>query len=489
METSKKMKGNFARTTIFGTLWTYAAHYSGKLMVFFSTIILARLLIQEDFGVAGYALVVINFLDVLNDLGIGSALIYHKEEPETTDTAFWLGIVVSLVLFVACWVLAPFVGDFFKDERSVAVTRMLALTFPLSALGNVHRMLLLKGLAFRRKFIPDVSKALGKGLLSIILAASGFGAWSLIWGQIGGTAIAVIALWWVLPWRPTFRFSIRSARLLLSYGLNIVAVNIIAVLILNVDYLFIGRFLGAAALGVYTLAFRIPELLIIQFCNVVTRVIFPVYSKMRDEPGSLRNGFLGTTRYIALITIPIGLGMALVAEPFVLTVFTDKWLDAIPVMRAISIYALLTSLYYSAGDIYKAQGRPGVLTKLGIVNVLFLIPALWGAMSISKTIVAVAWTQASVTFFMSILRLFVASRMLDTPFREVLNALKPAIVSGLLMSLPVWGTLMLTATTPPIVQLILSILVGIAAYVFALWMVERDLVLMTSKTVRSLLNR
>jgi len=489
MEISKKMNANFARTTILGTLWTYAAHYSGKLMVFFSTIILARLLIQEDFGVAGYALVVINFLDVLNDLGIGSALIYHKEEAETTDTAFWLGIMVSLALLLICWVMAPFVGEFFNDDRSIAVTRILALTFPLSALGNVHRMLLLKGLAFRRKFIPDVSKALSKGLLSIVLAASGFGAWSLIWGQIGGTAIAVVALWWVLPWRPTFRFSMRSARLLLSYGLNIVAVNIIAVLILNVDYLFIGRFLGAAALGVYTLAFRIPELLIIQFCNVVTRVIFPVYAKMRNEPESLRNGFLGATRYIALITIPIGLGMALVAEPFVLTIFTDKWLDAIPVMRAISIYALLTSLYYSAGDIYKAQGRPGILTTLGILNVLLLVPALWGVMSLSKTIVAVAWTQATVTFFMSILRLLVASRMLDTPFREVLNALKPAVVSGLLMSIPVWGTLVLTAAMPPVVQLSLSIMIGIVAYVAALWWMERDFVLMITKTVRSALNK
>ena len=486
MEISKKM--NFARTAVSGTLWTYAAHYSGKLMVFFSTIILARLLVQEDFGVAGYALVVINFLDVLNDLGIGLALIYYQEEAETTDTAFWLGLAVSFTLLTTCWLMAPFVGTFFNDDRAIAVTRVLALTFPISALGNVHRMLLLKGLAFRRKFIPDVSKALSKGLLSIGLAASGFGAWSLIWGQIGGTAIAVIALWWVLPWRPTFRFSTRSARLLLSYGLNIVAVNVVAVLILNVDYLFIGRSLGAGALGVYTLAFRIPELLIMQFCNVVTKVIFPVYAKMRNESKSLRGGFLTATRYISIITIPLGVGMALVAEPFVLTFFTEKWLEAIPVMRAISIYALLTSLYYSAGDIYKAQGRPSVLTKLGILNVIILLPALWGAISIWDTIVAIAWTQALVTFFMSFLRLFVASRMLDTPFSMVLSALQPGVLGGAIMSLPVWGILLISSNAPPLAQLVLAVTIGAATYVATLWWLESDVVMLPYKTVRSTLN-
>ncbi|MGB0387046.1 MAG: lipopolysaccharide biosynthesis protein [Ardenticatenaceae bacterium] len=486
METSKKK--NLARTTVLGTLWTYAAHYSGKLMVFVSTIILARLLLQEDFGVAGYALVVINFLDVLNDLGIGSALIYYPEERETSDTAFWLGFAVSLTLLAACWLMAPLVGDFFNDPRAVPVVRVLALTFPLSAFGNVHRMLLLKGLAFRRKFIPDVSKALSKGLISIALAASGFGAWSLIWGQIGGTLIAVIALWWVLPWRPRFHFAPDKARLLLSYGLNIVAVNIVAVLILNVDYLFIGRALGAGPLGIYTLAFRIPELVIMQFCNVITRVMFPVYAKMRSESQSLSRGFLTITRYISLITIPLGLGMALVAEPFVLTVFTEKWLDAIPVMRAISIYALFTSLYYSAGDIYKVQGQPSVLTKLGILNLIILVPALWGSTFVSGSIVAIAWTQAAVTFFMMGIRLFVACRMLDTPFKMVLSALQAGAVGGAIMSLAVSGILLISPSLPPLAQLILAVLVGGSAYVAALWWLQRDVVMMASQTLRSAFN-
>lgn len=476
---------NMARTTIMGTFWTYAAHYSGKLMVFFSTIVLARLLVQEDFGVAGYALVVINFLDVISDLGIGSALIYYPEEGETKNTAFWLGLIISLVLFTVTWLIAPWIGEFFKDSRSVPVTQVLALTFPISAIGNVHRVLLLKGLAFRRKFLPDFSKAMSKGVISIALAASGFGAWSLIWGQLGGTLISVIAYWLALEWRPSFRFSLRPARFLLPYGLNIVSVNIISVFIVNSDYLFIGRYLGATALGVYTLAFRIPELLIMQFCNVITRVIFPVYATMRDEPDGLSRGFLTATRYISMITVPIGLGLALIAEPFVLTAFTDKWIAAIPVMRAIAIYAMITSFDYSAGDIYKAQGRPSVLTKLGILRAMILLPSLWWVVTQIGTLTAVAWTQAGITFFTTMLNLFVASRLLKTPFKEVLGALQPAILGGAMMSLGVGSLLLLIPTLPPLAQLLLSLIVGMITYAATLWWLQRDVVMVASQTLRA----
>src|SRR4028118_1088333 len=110
---SVEQKPNLTKKTIRGLSWTYAAHYSGKLLVFISTVILARLLLKEDFGIAGYAVVVIGFLDVLNDLGIGPALIYYPNDQEALDTAFWLGLGISSVLFTLTWIAAPLIGVFF----------------------------------------------------------------------------------------------------------------------------------------------------------------------------------------------------------------------------------------------------------------------------------------------------------------------------------------------------------------------------------------
>jgi PST family polysaccharide transporter len=461
-------KTNFAAETLRGTFWTYAAYFSGKLLVFISTVILARLLTKDDFGVVGYALVTISFLDVLSDLGVGPALIYERENPKTADTAFWLGLAVGVGLFILAWLIAPLAGLYFKDMRAVPVIRVLALTFPLSALSNIHDSLLRKHLAFKNRFIPDFARAVGKGVFSVLLAAFGFGAWSLILGQLAGTAVTVLAYWKVLPWRPSFNFVSNTARSLLSYGISIVSVDTLAMLLLNVDYLFVGRFMGAAALGVYSLAFRIPDLLITQFCNVISKVIFPVYVKMRDESRNLARGFLMTMQYVSIVTVPLGIGLALVSEPFVLTFLTEKWVEAIPVMQAISIYALLFSLSYNAGSLYKAQGHPEILTRLALVRLALLVPALYWATARIGTIAAVGWTHAVVALLAGLLNLYVAGRMINTPFRTLLEALRPAVVSGLMMTLAVLVALNWSAAAPPLVQLLVASAAGAAVYGMAL---------------------
>lgn len=482
-------KRSLLRTTLFGTLWTYASYYSGKVLVFISTVILARLLLKEDFGIAGYALVVIGFLEMLSDLGIGPALIYHREDPEAADTAFWLGLGVSSVLFAATWLVAPLAGEFFNDPRAVNVTRALALTFPISAFGNIHDMLLQKGMAFGRKFVPDLAKSGGKGVVSIALAALGFGAWSLIIGQLAGRLFGVLAYWRTLEWRPRARFNLTLARSLLSYGNRIVAVNLLGMILLNADYLFIGRFLGAAALGVYTLAFRVPELLIMQFCHVIATVIFPLYSKIKEDAEALSRGFLMTTRYVTMVTIPIGVGLALVAGPFVLTLFGERWAEAIPVTRAIAIYTLMLSLAYNAGDVYKAQGRPGILTILNFLRALVLLPALWWAVTGPGTIEAVAWTQALVAFVAGLVNLWVAGRLLHTPARQIWRALQPALLGSTLMAPLVWLSLQALAGQAEWLRLLVGVLVGVLSYGGTLWLLQRAVLEETVRTLRGALGR
>ena len=480
---------NFVRTTVTGTMWTYASYYGGKLLVFISTIILARLLTQEDFGIVGFALVVISFLDVLSDLGIGSALIYHRDDPDAANTGFWLGLLTGVTLFGITWILAPVTGSFFQDQQAIPITRALGITFPIAALGNVHGSLLRKNLAFKRKFIPDIAKMGSKGIVSIVLALLDFGPWSLVGGQIAGAAVLVIAYWLTIPWRPSFRFAGALVRPLLAYGAGIISLNTIAILLINADYLFIGRLMGAATLGVYTLAFRVPDILIIQFCTVVGRVLFPVYAKMRDDSYALRRAFLMTMRYVSMVTIPAGLGLALIAEPFILTFFTDKWIEAIPVTRAIAIYALFYSLAYNAGSVYKAQGRPLLLTKLSLVRAVLLLPALWWAATVPGTIAAVGWTHSVVAFFGGTLNLIVAGRMIDTPFREIVTTLRSAIIAGVVMSLVVVSLLWLLTDALPLVQLIVSVLVGGTTYSGVLWLLEQELRLQLQSAQRAWLRR
>jgi O-antigen/teichoic acid export membrane protein len=467
-----------------GVFWTYLAYYSGKILVLASTIILARLLSKADFGVAAFALTVIGFLDVASDLGIGSALIYHRDEPNAADTAFWLGLALSIVMATITWMIAPLTSSFFDDPRALPVVRVLAFSFPLAALGNIHDILLRKELSFQRKFLPDISRSVGKGLGAIVFAFLGFGTWSLIIGQLAGTALATIVLWMTHPWRPAFRFGGSTSRVLLKYGINIVAVDGLGIILSNTDYLLVGHYLGAVALGVYQLAFRIPDLLIMQFCALISKVVFPLYSKLREDPTALTRGFLTTTRYVALVTVPLSLGMMLVARPLVLVVFSDKWIEAVPVLQAISVYSLMLSLAYNAGDAYKAQGRPEVLTRISFFRVLVLIPGLYWAASQAQSIEMVGWVHAAVAFLFGLITLAIASRLLNAPLRQLAAALRPAVLAGASMSVVVLAVMNVLSDTGPLIQLIAGILTGATVFTLALWLVERSAVLEAYQIIR-----
>jgi O-antigen/teichoic acid export membrane protein len=479
----------FARAAIHGTAWRYLAFFSGKSMVFISTVLLAHLLSKDDFGVVGFAVTTIGFLDVMSDLGVVPALIYHPEDEDTSVTAFWLGLVIGILLFFITWVAAPLVGLFFQDPRAIPVTRVLALSYPINALGATHQAILQKKLAFERTFIPDLAQSLVKGLGSIVLAFLGIGAWSLIGGQLGGMVTGAIVVWLIARWKPTFTFKPAIARSLLKYGVKIVGVDLLGIILVNLDYLLVGRYMGAASLGVYTLAFRLPDLVILQFARILSGVIFPIYTRMRDVPGSLAKGFTMTTRYVSLVTVPLGLGLAILAEPFVISVFSEKWIEAIPVVRAIAIYAMFLSLSYNAGSVYKAEGRPQVLTWLALVRLAVLLPALYWATTTANSIVAVGWAQALIALFAGILNLVVAARLLKIASTTLLDALKPAVLAGILMSAVILIFLSTAKSMIPWAQLGLGTMLGALSYIAAIWIFQRDVIDTVSIQIRSALTR
>lgn len=468
---------DLGKATIHGAAWKYLTFFSGKAMILVSTILLARLLLKDDFGLVGYAVTAINFLDIIRDLGIGPAVIYHSEDDRTPTTAFWIGLLFGLVLLGVAWVLAPFIGAYFRDPRVVPVIRALAFTFPISSLGNTHASVLSKKLAFGRSVLPDLLMALTKGVTSIGFAYFGFGAWSLVWGQISGSLISSLTLWFVTPWHPTFFFDLKIARSLINFGVNIVGMDLLSVLLLNLDYLLVGRYLGSEALGAYTLAFRLPDLVILMFARIIGSVIFPVFTHMRDVPGSLGKGFILVARYVSLITVPMGLGLALVARPLTLTLFTDKWSDTIPALQGIALYGMFLSLVYNAGDAYKADGRPQIITWLGLAQLILLFPALWWAVIYAKSIAAVGWMQAAVAFISVVLNLYIASRMLDISISNLVNAFKPAIMAGALMSIMVAMILFASSSLPSWQQLALGVISGGLTYGLALWILQRQVVL------------
>jgi O-antigen/teichoic acid export membrane protein len=196
---------------------------------------------------------------------------------------------------------------------------------------------------------------------------------------------------------------------------------------------------------------------------------------LKDDPEALKAAFLKTMSYVSSITIPLGLGLMLVSKPFVLTVFTNKWSEAIPVMRAIALYALFLSLAYNATHAYKARGAILLMTSISTVRAVILIPALWWASSQIGSIEAIAWTHAAIAFIGCIINIIMAGRVMNASLASIIRTLRSPLIAGAVMSIVVLGFLYITSSLFPWVQLIIGIATGVLSYTAILAWIQKDI--------------
>lgn len=466
-------EGPLSRRTARGVAWSYGAFASSRLLTLVATAILARLLTPADFGVVGFATVGITYLSIAQDLGLGGALIYERKRPEeSSHVVFTWNLILGAALFLLGFLTAPIAAEFFDEPEVTALMRALSISFLIAPFGAVHLVLLQRELDFKRKMIPDVGNSLAKGVVSIALAFAGFGVWALVVGHLVGTFIGVVLAWVVVKWRPRPRFDLSLTRSLMGYGGSLFMVDVIYVVTGNIDYLIVGRVLGAVALGIYTLAYRIPELLVLGVVSVLSRSLFPAFTKARDSMSSLRRGFTDSIRYVVIFTTPICVGLFVVAEPLVLVMLGPDWLEVVPVLRVLAVFAWVRSLMSNDGDVYKAIGRPGFLARITTLRLAVLVPAMLFAAQYG--LVAVAMAHLFTTIVDKALRIYLISRQLEMAAAEILRQFIPAVIAALPLALASVGTLYATTEAIPIVQLAVTSLVGAIVYVGAIWLVEKE---------------
>jgi len=284
----------------------------------------------------------------------------------------------------------------------------------------------------------------------------------------------VPAYWLVLDWRPRFHFDRAAARRLLPFGGHVVAIDLLGALIRNADYLLVGRLLGAATLGVYTLAFRIPDLLIRNLATMLGQVLLPVYARLQSDRDAVHATFVSSASYAFALTAPMAAGLALLAEPVVVGIFSEKWIDVATVIPPICLYALLASLSFNVGDLYKALGRPEVLSRLSLLRASLVLPALWYGAAVVGTPAAVGWAQASVAGVSLFANLAVARHVFGLPLRRGLAGLAPTGFATGAMVLAVVAVLPAMEGQPALVRVALGATLGAAVYVVTLRLVARE---------------
>jgi PST family polysaccharide transporter len=268
---------------------------------------------------------------------------------------------------------------------------------------------------------------------------------------------------------------------MLSYGGQIVSVNIVSAIVHDADFVIVGRILGSAALGLYSLAYLTPEFFITTVIWIIGKVTFPVYSRLRDDADALRGAFLVTLRYLSLITLPAGVGLAAVGPLFVTVFYWDRWAPAALSLQALALSGAMRSLGSHAGDVYKATGRPGVLTVLGLGRAAVMIPAMIWATRYG--ILGVAVAQLLVTTVSTVVGVYVAGRILSLPAISLFRQLGSAAAAAAIMFAAVQAVLFALDQMPEGLALICGSCVGACVYLAVIWLLDRKALTQARSTI------
>jgi O-antigen/teichoic acid export membrane protein len=453
-----------------GMVWAYGSYVGGRLLVLASTAVLARILTPDDFGLVALALTFMALLEAVKDLGLSQALVVQKPEEleERANTVFLAGVALGLLLSAIIAAISPLAERFFDQPELRGITAALGCNFFLRSLGATHYALAQKRLDFRTRTVAEFADVVVRGSVGIALAIAGLGAWALVIGYLAGTFTLDCVLWILVRWRPRLRAGFRHLREMTRFGATLSGVDITNAIMSNVDYLFVGKVLGPVALGLYTLAYRLPELLMINLSVVASNVLFPAFTAVDRD--SLGRAFLISLRFTLMISLPIAVGMVILAKPIVLTLFGSQWADSAGAMRVLAIFGFAVSTSIPAGTAYKATGRAGVLLWLAAARLTLLITAL--AIFVDQGIVAAAACQAGVAFLFEGAGFIVASRLLALPVTRILAVGIPSAVGAAAMAIPLLALDLLIGSS--VATVLAGIVVGGAVYLLVITLLDAE---------------
>lgn len=422
-----------------GITWTAVGMAASKCVSIIAKLVLARLLVPEYFGFVSMVLVFTEIVKIGAELGLRNTLINRRRDSSRRlryDSAFWLLVMVACAAIAAMWLFGAPLLVWFYDEpelRSVAIAMSFGIL--LENLRVVPEARLARGMRFKQITLCEMLGTFLGCATAVALAAYGAGVWSLVAQTLAATAGTTALLFFSAGWLPRFHFSSTCLNDIKEYSSYILGSRMLIYLQQNLDYVLIGKMLGAHSVGIYAIAFMVTETLRAQLYWIVGRVVFPIYSRLGGDAPDTRNIYLGTIRYMTAITFPIAILFVLFSEDMVRTLFTDAWMAAVLPVKILALASMVTASAGTPSEVLRGVGKPDVDFGVNLkVTVLVALPALavgihWLGLPGAALAVLFHYLVSRLLFHHAIRREIAVTTL------DVLAAMRPACMGGLMMLL------------------------------------------------------
>lgn len=475
-----KMDDNYLKkSTLGGLIWKFLENFGTQFINFFIQIVLARLLMPNDYGVIALTAVFIIVANVFVQAGFSSALIQKKSVSDVEySSAFFAGIFVSMILYYLLFIGAPHISTFYSEPILKWVLRISSLTIVFAGLTSIQNAILIRNLQFQKIFNYRLLGILLQGITGISLAVLGYGVWSLVIANIVNSVVIAVSLWFVVEWKPQLSFSYSKIKDLFSFSSRILLISLLNTLYNNIQSLIIGKSFDPSTLGYYNRGMQIPTLIMINTDGAINEVMFPVLSKCQTDRGKLVSVFRRSLKTSCFIIFPMMVGLATTAEPLTILLLTEKWLPSVPFMIIASLTCMTWpfSIKYQA---FNAIGRSDVSLRLNIIGKSIGISLM--IFSIRYGVYALVMSFFISSILSVMIGAYITKKFLGYTIMQQINDIFPSLLLSLCMGMAVM--VVGNVSDKVLIVLIIQVIVGVVIYAGGAWIFKMDILKYIVKTV------
>ncbi|MEE9303395.1 MAG: lipopolysaccharide biosynthesis protein [Thiotrichaceae bacterium] len=418
------MSRSLKSKTLHGLFWSFFERVGQQGIQFIILIILARLLLPEQFGLIAMLTIFMAIAQSFINSGFGQALIQKKNATHVDECSiFYFNIFVGFLAAGLLCLAAPWIADFYNQPLLTPLTRVLSLNLIINAFGLVQTTLLTKHIDFKTQLKVSMIATFLSGTIGVTMAFKGFGVWSLVAQSLSSNLFRTALLWVFHRWRPAWAFSYASLRIMFAFGSKLLCASLIHTIFDNMYLIVIGKVFSAGDLGFYSRAKRIQQLPVMNISTSVGRVSFPVFSSIQEDKARLKRGVRKALTTLAMINFPMMIGLAIVARPLVIVLLTDKWLPCVPYLQLHCAVGALYPLHVINLNVLIAQGRSDLNLRINILKNAMRIVAL--VITLRWGIDAIIYGQIAVSLLTYVVNSHYTAKLIDYPIQEQVGDILP----------------------------------------------------------------
>lgn len=455
--------------TVKGFVWSSIDRFSGQAIQFVFSILIARLLTPEDYGVIAMLGVFLAVSQTFIDSGFGTALIRKIDRTEVDfSTVFYFNIIVAIVFYLILFFLAPVIAGFYHTPLLEPVTKVISLSLIISSLSGIHNSKLSIAIDFKTKAKASILSALITGLVGLWMAYAGYGVWALVVQNLCLRVIWTFMMWIFVKWRPQLVFSWESFKELFSFGSKLLASGLLDTIYNNLYTIVIGKVFSPTVLGVYSKANSLAQFPSFNITSVVQTVSFPVLSTIQNEEERLADVYKRLLKLSAFIVFPLMVGLSAVADPFIRIILTDKWVDTIPILQIICFSMMWYPINSINLNVLQVKGRSDYFLKLEVIKkvqgVLFL------CLTVPMGIIPMCFGNIINTLLNLIWNTYYTKKLINYGFLEQMKDLLPIMIHSLVMG----GIVVLIVNYMMTIwlKLIVGVLCGMIYYILGAYIMK-----------------